>query len=43
MTSAENLFLSSSTIKELVSLGGSPEGMVPNSVALRLVERYKRT
>lgn len=41
MTSAENLFLSSSTIKELVSLGGSPEGMVPEPVARRLVARYR--
>jgi pantetheine-phosphate adenylyltransferase len=43
MTSAENLFLSSSTIKELVSLGGSPEGMVPDRVARRLIAKYKHT
>ena len=40
MTSAENLFLSSSTIKELVSLGGSPVGMVPDTVARSLVGKY---
>lgn len=43
MTSAENLFLSSSTIKEIVSLGGSPVGMVPDSVAERLVEKYRES
>ncbi|MNS22199.1 Phosphopantetheine adenylyltransferase [compost metagenome] len=43
MTSAENLFLSSSTIKEIVSLGGSPVGMVPDLVAQRLVEKYRQT
>ncbi|HEY9723351.1 MAG TPA: pantetheine-phosphate adenylyltransferase [Oscillatoriaceae cyanobacterium] len=42
MTSAENLFLSSSTIKEIVSLGGSPAGMVPDSVAERLVEKFRQ-
>lgn len=42
MTSAENLFLSSSTIKELVSLGGSPEGMVPDVVSQRLVRKYQQ-
>lgn len=40
MTSAENLFLSSSTIKELVTLGGSPAGMVPELVAERLAQRF---
>ena len=43
MTSAENLFLSSSTIKEIVSLGGSPVGMVPDLVAERLVEKYRES
>lgn len=42
MTSAENLFLSSSTIKEIVSLGGSPAGMVPELVAERLVEKFRQ-
>ncbi|MDB5097175.1 MAG: Phosphopantetheine adenylyltransferase [Cyanobacteria bacterium RYN_339] len=42
MTSAENLFLSSSTIKELVSLGGSAEGMVPGLVAQRLAQKFQR-
>lgn len=41
MTSAENLFLSSSTIKEIVSLGGSPAGMVPELVASRLIEKFR--
>jgi pantetheine-phosphate adenylyltransferase len=41
MTSAENLFLSSSTIKEIVSLGGSPVGMVPDPVADQLVEKFR--
>lgn len=43
MTSAENLFLSSSTIKELVSLGGSPAGMVPDPVADRLIAKFRPT
>lgn len=43
MTSAENLFLSSSTIKEIVSLGGSPVGMVPDLVATKLVEKFRQT
>lgn len=42
MTSAENLFLSSSTIKEVVSLGGSPVGMVPDAVVPRLVNKYRQ-
>lgn len=41
MTSAENLFLSSSTIKELTALGGSPAGMVPDPVAVKLVEKFR--
>jgi pantetheine-phosphate adenylyltransferase len=41
MTSAENLFLSSSTIKELTALGGSPVGMVPDLVAERLVAKFR--
>ncbi len=43
MTSAENLFLSSSTIKELVSLGGSPVGMVPDSVVQPLIAQFAKT
>ncbi|MEB3222875.1 MAG: pantetheine-phosphate adenylyltransferase [Candidatus Sericytochromatia bacterium] len=41
MTSAENLFLSSSTIKELVALGGSPQGMVPDQVVGPLTEKLR--
>jgi pantetheine-phosphate adenylyltransferase len=41
MSSAENLPLSSSLIKELVSLGGSPAGMVPDAVIPRLVEKLR--
>lgn len=43
MTSAENLFLSSSTIKELASLGGSPVGMVPDAVVQPLVAKFAKT
>lgn len=43
MTSAENLFLSSSTIKELVSLGGSPIGMVPEAVVQPLIDKFNKT
>ena len=39
MTSAENLFLSSSTIKELVSLGGSPVDMVPDLLVEPLIAK----
>lgn len=38
MTDARHVFLSSSIIKELVSLGGSPAGMVPEHVARALIE-----
>lgn len=41
MTSAENLFLSSSTLKELTALGGSPVGMVPDPVAERMVAKFR--
>jgi pantetheine-phosphate adenylyltransferase len=41
MTSADNLFLSSSTIKELVSLGGAPDGMVPDPVVAPLVAKLR--
>lgn len=41
MTSADNLFLSSSTIKELVSLGGSPDGMVPDAVVAPLIAKLR--
>ena len=43
MTSADNLFLSSSTIKELVSLGGSPEGMVPDPLVAPLIAKLRPT
>lgn len=42
MTSAENLFLSSSIIKELVSHGGSPVGMVPDAVVGPLIAKLSR-
>lgn len=42
MTSAENLFLSSSTIKELVRLGGAPApGMVPAIVEEQLLAKRR--
>lgn len=43
MSSAENLPLSSSLIKELVSLGGSPVGMVPDAVVGPLIEKLRAT
>lgn len=42
MTSAENLFLSSSTVKEIAMMDGDTSGLVPPSVALRLKERFAR-
>ncbi|MBM3274100.1 MAG: pantetheine-phosphate adenylyltransferase [Candidatus Sericytochromatia bacterium] len=41
MTRAENLFLSSSTVKEIAMLGGDSSGLVPPVVADRLKERFK--
>jgi pantetheine-phosphate adenylyltransferase len=41
MTRAENLFLSSSTVKEIAMLGGDTSGLVPPVVADRLKERFK--
>ncbi|MEB3285416.1 MAG: pantetheine-phosphate adenylyltransferase [Candidatus Sericytochromatia bacterium] len=41
MSSAENLPLSSSLIKELVALGGSPAGMVPDAVVAPLIEKLR--
>ncbi len=41
MTSAENLFLSSSTVKEIALLGGECAGLVPEQVAVELRERFK--
>lgn len=40
MTRAENLFLSSSTIKEIATMGGDPAGMVPDVVCAKLKERF---
>jgi pantetheine-phosphate adenylyltransferase len=40
MTAAEHLYLSSSTVREIASLGGPPEGLVPDLVAQRLRERF---
>ncbi|MBM3267861.1 MAG: pantetheine-phosphate adenylyltransferase [Candidatus Sericytochromatia bacterium] len=40
MTSAENLFLSSSTVKEIATLGGDTSGLVPPLVAKRLKEKF---
>ncbi|MBU6428140.1 MAG: pantetheine-phosphate adenylyltransferase [Cyanobacteria bacterium REEB65] len=46
MTSAENLFLSSSTVREIAQMGGDTTEMVPPLVASRLKEKMgspKRT
>ncbi len=40
MTSAENLFLTSSTVKEIATLGGDTSGLVPPLVSARLKERF---
>jgi pantetheine-phosphate adenylyltransferase len=40
MTRAENLFLSSSTVKEIAMLGGDTTGLVPPLVAARLKSRF---
>src|SRR5207249_8588404 len=39
MTGAEYSYLSSSIVKEIARLGGSVEGLVPNSVRRRLREK----
>lgn len=40
ITSEEHTFLSSSTVKEVASLGGDVTGMVPNHVAQALTTRF---
>jgi pantetheine-phosphate adenylyltransferase len=40
MTSAENLFLSSSTVKEIAQMGGDATGLVPPLVAERMKARF---
>ena len=40
MTSAENLFLSSSTVREIAHMGGDTSGMVPPMVADRLRDKF---
>ena len=40
MTSSEYLFLSSSTVREIASLGGPTTGMVPEIVERRLREKF---
>lgn len=42
MTSLEYMFLSSSILKEIASLGGSIEGLVPENVIKALQEKYKK-
>jgi len=39
MTAAEHSYLSSSVVKEIARLGGSVEGLVPNSVKQRLRQK----
>ncbi len=41
MTSKDYFFVSSRTIKEVASLGGAVEGLVPGLVAKRLRQRFK--
>jgi pantetheine-phosphate adenylyltransferase len=41
MTGAEYSFLSSSMVKQIARLGGSVEGLVPNSVGQRLRQKVK--
>jgi len=41
MTSKDYFFVSSRTIKEVASLGGAVEGLVPNLVVRRLKEKFK--
>ncbi|MBM3258175.1 MAG: pantetheine-phosphate adenylyltransferase [Candidatus Sericytochromatia bacterium] len=43
MTRAENLFLASSTVKEVASLGGDITSFVPASVARHLAARFRPT
>jgi pantetheine-phosphate adenylyltransferase len=41
MTSKDYFFVSSRTIKEVASLGGAVEGLVPGLVAKRLQQKFK--
>jgi len=41
MTSKDYFFVSSRTIKEVASMGGAVEGLVPNLVALELKKKFK--
>jgi pantetheine-phosphate adenylyltransferase len=41
MTSKDYFFVSSRTIKEVASLGGGVEGLVPNLVAMELKKKFK--
>ncbi len=41
MTSKDYFFVSSRTIKEVASLGGTVEGLVPSLVARRLQQKFK--
>jgi len=41
MTGAEYSYLSSSIVKEVVSLGGSAEGLVPEAVIGRIIEKLR--
>ena len=41
MTSKDYFFVSSRTIKEVASLGGGVEGLVPNLVAIELKKKFK--
>jgi pantetheine-phosphate adenylyltransferase len=41
ITTEENTFLSSSTVKEIASLGGDVSSMVPPIVNLALKDRFK--
>ena len=42
MSSVEHQFLSSSLLKEVVRLGGSPDSFVPPNVARALIKKLKR-
>jgi pantetheine-phosphate adenylyltransferase len=41
MTGKDYFFVSSRTIKEVASLGGAVEGLVPDLVVARLKEKFK--
>ena len=42
MTSPEYSFISSSAIKEIVSLNGSVDGMVPDLIREKIMEKYQK-